>query len=241
MKSDKLKQNENVQEHQGIDSSEKVMMNPVIETIKNRKSVRLYEKKSVPKDIINTIIEAGNLAPSTGDEKLVEEGGKKIKITNYQPWRFVIVEDPEFKQKLFQTIEPIRANFYESMKETMPEMYERGVKLYEVMDEPKDLIFYSAPVILYVIGPSKNNIGCAMACENIMIAAVSLGLGSCYAGFGAMVSHNPDVVKILELKEGERIYGPILLGYPKVNPSESQVSTFAELRPKKKEPMVKWI
>ena len=216
-------------------------MNTVIETIMKRKSVRLYEQKPIPKDIINTIIEAGNQAPSTGDEKTVEEGGKKRKILNYQPWRFVVVEDPEFKQKLFQTIEPIRSNFYEGMKETMPEMYEQGMKLYEVMEEPKDLVFYSAPVILYVIGPVKNSIGCAMVCENIMLAAVSLGLGSCYVGFGSIVKHDADVVQTLELKDGERIYGPIVLGYPKVDPSESQVSTLAELRPKKKEPMIKWI
>ena len=216
-------------------------MNAVIETIKKRKSVRFYEQKPVPKDIINTIVKAGNLAPSTGDEKMVEKDGKKTKITNYQPWRFVVVEDPEFKQQLFQTIDPIRANFYESMKDTMPEMYAQGMKLMEVMDEPKDLVFYSAPVILYVIGPAKNNIGCAMACENIMLAAVSLGLGSCYDGFGAIIKHNPDVVKTLELKEGERIYGPILLGYPKLDPSERQINTLAELRQKKKEPLIKWI
>jgi len=127
------------------------------------------------------------------------------------------------------------------MKETMPEMYEQGMKLYEVMEEPKDLVFYSAPVILYVIGPAKNSIGCAMVCENIMLAAVSLGLGSCYVGFGSIVKHDADVVQTLELKDGERIYGPIVLGYPKVDPSENQVSTLAELRPKKKEPMIKWI
>ncbi len=217
------------------------MMNPVIETIKKRQSVRLYEPKPIPKDIINTIIEAGNLAPSMGDMKLVEEGGKKRKILNYQPWRFVVVEDPEFKQKLFQTIEPIRSNFYESMKDTMPEMYERGMKLSEMMDEPKDLIFYSAPVILYVIGSAQNSIGCAMACENIMLAAVSLGLGSCYVNFGAMVTQDPDVVQTLELKDGERIFGPVIFGYPKVNPSEKQVKTLTELRQKKKEPIIKWI
>jgi len=216
-------------------------MNAVIETIKKRKSVRFYEQKPVPKDIINTIVKAGNLAPSTGDEKMVEKDGKKTKITNYQPWRFVVVEDPEFKQQLFQTINPIRANFYESMKDTMPEMYAQGMKLMEVMDEPKDLVFYSAPVILYVLGPAKNNIGCAMACENIMLAAVSLGLGSCYDGIGAMVTQNPDIVRTLGLKDGERIYGPILLGYPKVNPSESQVSTMNELRQEKKEPVIKWV
>ena len=216
-------------------------MNLVIETIKKRKSVRLYEQKSIPKDIINTIIEAGNLAPSTGDEKLVEEEGEMRKITNYQPWRFVVVETKEFKQKLFQTIDPIRVNFYESMKETMPKMYEQAMRLSEVMEEPKDLIFYSAPVILYVIGPGKNAIGCVMVCENIMLAAVSLGLGSCYVGFGSLVKQDADVVKILELKDGERIYGPIVLGYPKVDPSERQVSTLAELRPKKNEPMIKWV
>ena len=217
------------------------MMNQVLETIKNRRSVRLYEQKPVPKAILNTIIEAGNLAPSTGDEKVVEKKGKKIKVTNYQPWRFVVVENPEFKQQLFQTIDPIRANFYESMKETMPEMYERGMRLIEAMDEPKDLVFYSAPVIIYVIGPTKNDIGCAMACENIMLAAGSLGLGSCYDGFGAMVTHNPEVVQTLGIVEGERIYGPILIGYPKLNPSAAQVSAFEKLRSKKKEPVIKWV
>ena len=223
------------------DTNQNIRENQVIETIKKRQSIRLYEQKPVPRDILDTIIEAGNLAPSTGNEKIVEKDGKKTKITNYQPWRFVVVENPEFKQQLFQTIDPIRANFYESMKKTMPEMYAQGMKLMEVMDEPKDLVFYSAPVILYIIGPAKNNIGCAMACENIMLAAVSLGLGSCYDGFGAMVTQNPDIVQTLGVEKGERIYGPILLGYPKLNPTEDQVHTFAELRQKKNDPIVKWI
>ena len=44
-------------------------MNLVIETIKKRQSIRLYEQKPIPKNIINTIIEADNLAPSMGDMK----------------------------------------------------------------------------------------------------------------------------------------------------------------------------
>ena len=219
----------------------KIIMNTVIETIMKRKSVRLFEQKPIPKNIINTIIEAGNLAPSTGDTKEVEEGGKMKKIIDYQPWRFVVVEDPEFKQELFQTIEPLRSNFYQGLKKTVPEMYEQAMKLSEVMEEPKDLVFYSAPVIIYVIGPTSNSMGCAMVCENIMLAAVSFGLGSCYVGFGAMVKSNAEVVKALDLKGKERIYGPIVLGYPKVNPSEKQVRILEELRSKKKEPKIKWI
>ena len=219
----------------------KIIMNAVIETIINRKSVRLYEQKPIPKNIINTIIEAGNLAPSTGDTKEVKEGGKMKKIIDYQPWRFVVVENPEFKQELFQTIEPLRSNFYQGLKKTVPEMYEQAMKLSEVMDEPKNLVFYSAPVIIYVIGPASNSLGCAMVCENIMLAAVSFGLGSCYVGFGAMVKSNTEVVKALDLKGKEQIYGPIVIGYPKVNPSEKQVKILEELRSKKKEPKIKWI
>ena len=214
--------------------------NLVIENIKKRQSVRLFEQKPIPKNIINTIIEAGNLAPSTGDMKAVEEGGKK-KIINYQPWRFVVVEDPEFKQKLFQTIEPLRSNFYQGLKKTVPEMYEQAMKLSEMSEEPKDLVFYSAPVIIYVIGPASNSIGCAMVCENIMLAAVSFGLGSCYVGFGALIKSNTDIVQALELTDKERIYGPIVLGYPKVNPNKKQVRILEELRSKKKEPTIKWI
>jgi len=214
-------------------------MNVVIENIKKRQSVRFFEQKPIPKKIIKIIIEAGNLAPSTGATKEVEEGEKKKNIIDYQPWRFVVVENPEFKQKLFQTIEPLRSNFYEGLKNTVPEMYEDAMKLSEVMDKHKDLVFYSAPIIIYVIGPSSNSIGCAMVCENIMLAAVSFGLGSCYVGFGAMVKSNDEVVKALELTKKERIYGPIVIGYPKINPTERQVSILKELRLKKKEPAIK--
>jgi len=205
----------------------KVMRNPVIEAIYNRRSIRAFEPRPIPREIINMIIEAGNQAPSQGRE----EKGEIL----FQPWRFVVVEDPEFRQKLVQTALPIWKKFTESMKETNPEIYAQVITQYEAMDEPKDMVYYSAPVILFVIGPAESAISCALACENIMLAAVSLGLGSCYVGFGSMVKGDPDVVQVLELKDDERIYGPILLGYPK----DEDVLAF--VRQKKKEPMIKWI
>ena len=74
-----------------------------------------------------------------------------------------------------------------------------------------------------------------------MIAAQSFGLGSCYVGFGAMVKENPDVVKALELKDDEAIYGPILLGYPKAKPSAALGSALDKLGPNKKSSVTKWI
>lgn len=209
--------------------------------MKKRYSVRLFEQKPVSKEILNQIIEAGNLAPSSGNTKHIEQAGQKKTIIDYQPWRFVVVQNSEFQKKLFSTIEPFRSNFYDGLKTSVPEMYDRAMKLTEAMDEPKDLIFYSAPVVVYVIGSAGNATGCAMVCENIMLAAVSFGLGSCYVGFGALVKDNPEIVNTLELTEGERIYGPIVLGYPKVNPTQKQAKIMEELRSKKIQPKIKWI
>jgi nitroreductase len=151
----------------------RLVMNPVIETIKNRQSIRAYEPKPIPRDIINAIIEAGNQAPCMGRE---ENGEIRL------PWRFAVVEDPEFRQKLVQTALPIWKRFFESIREMDPDNYEKVMRLYEAMEEPKDMIYYTAPAIIFVIGPADdpNPISCALACENIMLAACSLGLGSCY-------------------------------------------------------------
>jgi hypothetical protein len=87
----------------------KIIMNPVIEAIKNRRSIRAYEPKPVPRDIINVIIEAGNQAPFTS-------------LTRSQPWRFVVAQNPEFKQKLLQTTLPFWKNATGGMKKTAPEL-----------------------------------------------------------------------------------------------------------------------
>jgi len=52
-----------------------------------------------------------------------------------------------------------------------------------------------------------------------------------------MVKGDADVVKALELTEGERIYGPILLGYPKDAPEKS----FMDQHSRYVEPTIKWI
>ena len=189
-------------------------MNAVIEAIKKRRSVRSYESKPIPKDIINLIIEAGNEAPSA---------------MNSQPWRFVVVEDKKVKEKLLGAALPNAKKILEMVKDVDPERYEMIIKRY---GELKDPIYYSAPVIVFVIGFGRYaDHSCPLACENMMLAAYSLGLGSCWVGFGAMVTEDAEVRNILELQENERIFGPILLGYPKDYPE----------RPPKRGPKVEWI
>jgi nitroreductase len=210
-----------------MESNTKII-NPVLDAIKNRHSIRAYEPKPIPKEIINAVIEAGNQAPFTS-------------ITRAQPWRFVAVENQEFKQKLLGAALPFWKQCIEPMKEKQPDIYKMATSLYDAMEEPKDVIYYNAPVILFVIGPENNPYSSVLACENVMIAAQSLGLGSCYVGFGSKVKGSAEVVQALELKDGEAIYGPILLGYPKVNPTAAVANALETMKPNKKEPITKWI
>jgi nitroreductase len=189
-------------------------MNDVIETIKKRRSVRAYESKEIPRDVLNSIIEAGNEAPSA---------------MNSQPWRFVVVEDSQSKKKLLAAALPKAKKITEQVKDIDPERYEAIKKRYIELPDP---VYYSAPTIVFVIGNGiYSGHSCPLACENMMLAACSLGLGSCWVGFGAMVTDDPEVRRLLDLREGDSIYGPILLGYPKAHPP----------RPPKKDPRVKWV
>ena len=189
-------------------------MNTVIETIKTRRSVRSYDSKEIPREVLNTIIEAGNEAPSA---------------MNSQPWRFVVVQDLAAKRKLLGAAMPNAKKLTEGVKDVDPERYESIKKRYAEMPDP---IYYSAPAVVFVIGNGRYAAhSCPLACENMMLAAHSLGLGSCWVGFGAMVTDDQEVRDLLELQEEDAIFGPILLGYPKGETN----------RPAKKEPKVKWV
>ena len=78
-----------------------IIMNPVIEAIYRRQSIRSYVSTPIPKEVIYTIIQAGNQAPSRGRSN--EEGDGIL----FQPWRFVVVQDSQFRNKLIQTTLPI--------------------------------------------------------------------------------------------------------------------------------------
>lgn len=57
----------------------------VYEAISTRKSVRQFQEKDVPEEVVTRLLEAARLAPSAN---------------NRQEWRFVVVRDKETRQKL---------------------------------------------------------------------------------------------------------------------------------------------
>jgi len=56
-----------------------------IECLKTRRSVRSFEEKKIPADVIEDIIDAGRLAPTAN---------------NLQPWEFIVATDKETRKKI---------------------------------------------------------------------------------------------------------------------------------------------
>ena len=57
----------------------------VLEVIRERGSVRRYEDRSIPKDVLGEVLEAARLAQSAA---------------NRQPWEFVVIQKEDMKKKL---------------------------------------------------------------------------------------------------------------------------------------------
>ncbi|MFO8084763.1 MAG: nitroreductase family protein [Desulfobacterales bacterium] len=66
-------------------------MSDFMSVIKERRSIRNFENKSIPEDFLNTVLESVRWAPSWA---------------NTQCWEVVIVKDIDKKQKLQKTIAP---------------------------------------------------------------------------------------------------------------------------------------
>lgn len=108
----------------------------VFEAIKTRRSVRKYKPQPIPEDHLKQILTAAQLAPSAG---------------NKQPWRFVVVKDPETKKKL-GTIARNQTWISDagvviaalSMDKKSPEVYERWAER-DVMTAVEHMVLAGTP------------------------------------------------------------------------------------------------
>ena len=171
-------------------------MSEIIEIIKMRRSVRSYKNQTVSEEVIRKIIECGCYAPSG---------------MNRQPWRFIVVLDPGVREVLRQRSMLYASTNLEKLKDKIPERYNIIKERFETLHDP---IYYNAPVIIFIIGLGEYaEISCALAAENLMLAAKSLSLGTCWVAFGGLIDNDEASRKMLGLKEDEHIVAPIVVGY----------------------------
>ena len=173
------------------------------ESILTRRSTRKYLNKPVSKELLEKIIETGRYAPSGG---------------NSQSNHFIVIQNKQIIDRLVKMVEKafskmeITENMYRSLQNSI-NLSKKGGYVFS----------YNAPVLIIVANKrdyGNNQADCAIALENMMLEANELDLGSCYINQLKWLNEVRKILSYLQslgMKEDERVYGSLIIGYPDTN------------------------
>ena len=173
------------------------------EVVVKRRSVRKFEKDTIPEESLRRVLEAGRFAPSAG---------------NCQPWRFLVVTNPEIKARIannctnfskehWKRFSPAQARYLAARGGSWDKSYMKDVPILIVVfyELPKNM---SAKLVLGSVW---------MAVENILLAATDEGLGSCVYTFLNKNEANK-LKRILNTSQKDRVACMVQLGHTKIEP-----------------------
>lgn len=176
-------------------------MSDVMETILHRRAIRRFSEKQIEETALQQILQAGLYAPSAGGRQEV---------------LFAVCQDKEIKERLGRIK---RANAHPHMA-TATSYVSREQP--SIADDPNITnAFYGAPTVITLFAPkdflfSKED--CALAAENMMLAADALGIGSCYIGQGweaFAAPYGQEILKVWNVPISHYAVMQLLLGYPR--------------------------
>jgi len=160
----------------------------VIDTILNRRSVREFTDKPVSKEDINTILNVGHWAPSG---------------LNNQPWRFIVIRNPETIQKLSE------CTHYSGIVAGAPLLIATFLDNETSYNRTKDI----------------EAIGAAI--QNMLLACCELGLGGVW--LGEILSQKEKVNSILECPSKLELMSALAIGEPTPKERTSTRKTLSEI------------
>jgi nitroreductase len=173
-------------------------MNHVLENIKNRRSVRQYKNEQIKGEEMDKILEAATYAPTGGND---------------QPWHFTILQNEDLINEI-----------NEGSKAVMREM---DVEWIAQMGSTEEFnIFHRAPTVVIVSGRKDAvtpMVDCSAAVQNMLLAAESMDIGSCWIGFAKFFFENPENMKKFNIPENYEVHFGVSLGYKvRENPQASE-------------------
>ena len=163
-------------------------MNKVLENIKRRRSIRKYLSKQIKDNEIEIILESAIYAPTGGNE---------------QPWHFTVVQNNDLIDRMNLESKKLMEN--------------SPIEWVSKMGKSKHLnIFFHAPTVVIVSG-RENAISplpdCCAAIQNMLLAAESIDIGSCWIGLVAFFFEHSENIKELGIPKGYNPYYAVSLGY----------------------------
>lgn len=175
-------------------------MNETIRTIRERTSIRCFKPQQLEDGVLNEILQAGLWAPNAGSR---------------QAAKFVVIQNQEISEKLGRInrsiFGPARSHGADPSETSQVSIAD---------DSSIQSAFYGAPTVIAIFAPNTypNAIqDCAVAAENMMLAAWSLNVGSCYVARGeATFQHElgKELMKTWGLSEEYQCHVLLPMGYP---------------------------
>ncbi len=103
------------------------------------------------------------------------------------------------------------------------------------VSKPEIHLFFGAPVLILVfaIPGVVNDHDCALAAQNMMLAAHSLGIGSCWIGLALGLGEDKEFLKEAGVPVGSKLVAPIIFGYPQKSNLKAP--------PRNEEVILKWM
>ena len=159
-------------------------MAELMEVIKTRRSVRKYEAKDVPEEVLSSILEAVRWSPSWA---------------NTQCWELVVIRDDTIKENLKEAIFP---------KNPATNAITQAPVLLAVCGKLKSSGFYNNIVTTKFGDWFMFDLG--LFTQTLCLAALDLGLGTVVVG---LFDHDKakDIIKV---PEGYELVALVPLGYP---------------------------
>jgi len=144
--------------------------------------------------------------------QLVEAATWVTGAKNAQAWHFTVITR---RRLLDQIARRARAWTYEHDPWTSQD---RELK---ALADPHFDMLHHAPVLIVISAPAVDNWtaeACAVAAQNLMLAATSLGLSSCWVGLAQNWLNSSEGRQAIGLPADERVVAPLVVGYASEGP-----------------------
>ena len=187
----------------------------VIAAMETCTAMRYFKQEPVSKDVVEKLIYAATRASNPG---------------NSQGWEFLVIDDPDIKAQIGETVYAGMAPFFANRPPGADAVEER------MMQGAEHLAKHFASVPVWIVGmarkiypphdPQDSFMASTVypAAQNLIVAARSLGVGTCFTTFPA--NAEPQIRQLCQVPDDLHMLVYVAVGYPE-----------REFRPVKRKPV----
>ncbi len=199
----------------------KITYEQVLETIRQRRSIRCFSRKKVTQEQINQLIALGRYAPTGHNDRKV----CYTIINDREKLEFLLDNMIELFKKLKKQLNSKMWNilailvgkkeFFDLAKKSLYRLeshidhWEKGI----------DKVLHYSSTLFLIHAPEETSSpieDCNIAAQNIALGAPTLGLGATFIGYVQKSWENSKKIReIINLPENHILYAALAVGYPK--------------------------